>query len=308
MSWTAVTDADLVVLAGGSAPAPVDGTSRLQACDALAITAAATAVCLLPASWFDNCTRLLLDATLTQDEPVVHSLRGLFRQTYARLQLELEGTGTVPVDDEQRRAGDERRGRLLVLGDLGRAAAERVAPAAAAVRVEPGSHAERFLFALAGEPGLSSRDICDRIRGHSGRSVDEAVLSRLGRKLLAQGLVDVVRTGRRNSWDLTPRGEQLCTVLTDRQRRVEEPPDAIVFYPGVVAEAKISVEIERHGHPDLVEVLSQKGAVQYQSAGRSEGGTADDSTWTVGEVATAGPEAAPNTLPVDGVVYEKVGS
>jgi hypothetical protein len=96
----------------------------------------------------------------------------------------------------------EMRGWLLALLEVTRWGLERL-PASDELRISRNTQAWRFLQTLSlGQPRNSSY-IKDRLDS------DASQVSRLGRDLLARGLVLQRRLGREAMWELTPRGRKL---------------------------------------------------------------------------------------------------
>jgi hypothetical protein len=261
----------------------------------------------LPFSWFENVGRLIFDAALSRDGSALTELQEALRSLYLRLVAE------VAVGAADQAALYERKGRIEQLGDLARMAAERVFPTTAAARVEPGSHLERFLLVVGAMPLSSSREIMANIKERWGKDLDEAVVSRLGHKALSLGLVDVVRTGRCNSWELTPRGEKTCEILHERQAN-HETRDPVVLYTAdnklYTADDKLSMSeaISNSGQPERMGVMSrQNEPILYERMDDVEPtGLPALEDWTVGQVASAGPVGAPAIVPSEGSLYEKV--
>ena len=222
MDWQPPTKQAL--LAAETAEQPVDGRARVRAIAGL--VADGDLLENVTQAWLDRAVGLLEDAAAARDEGALVALQASLRRLYSRLQVDLEG----PVDADCRAALSERRGWVTALVTCVAAVMERLAPQFLANAIEPGSHADRFLYQLAVDPGLSSRELAERIP-EGGPPLDEAQLSRLGRRLLGQGLADVVRTGRRNSWELTPRGEQLRRDLAAKRGRglPVAKPEAIFY-------------------------------------------------------------------------------
>ena len=80
------------------------------------------------------------------------------------------------------------------------AASGRLARVDRPVRVTPDSHAHRFLAAVCRRPNLSNAEV--------GAAIDvpgRTEISRVGRRLLALGLVRRSRIGRTNRWEATTR-------------------------------------------------------------------------------------------------------
>jgi len=250
-------------------------------------------------SWCDGAARLLVDALIGEDvEPIV-LLQNMIRRAYARIVFEREA-----ATPENRARWLSWQARLEQLSEVARAAQERLLPAAAAMRIEPGSQLERFLIVVGDYPRSSGREIADRMLDRRGQPLAEPVVSRLGQRALGLGLVDVVRTGRRNSWELTPRGRKASERLHVRQGStllLYAPDDA----------TPVAAAISNCGEPDQVAVISAHGErVLYVATtdqpddGSSDRESVDD--WTVGAVAAAGPTRAPADIPSEGRVYHKV--
>jgi hypothetical protein len=123
------------------------------------------------------------DATFLRDirEPLRDSLADLFHGTHAA----------------------EARGYLVALLAMTRWGLERL-PEPASVEIPPESYAWKLLEVLhaAAEP-RSSGELKARLK------TSDSQVSRSGRQLLAQGLVNQRRAGRTAVWELTPRGRQV---------------------------------------------------------------------------------------------------
>lgn len=307
MTWQAPTQSDLAFLEGAAPISMVDGTHRdLAIAYALDAARTSTSISELPAAWFENAGRLLLDAALKRDSSAISELQEAFRALYLRLSVEIEDGSGASASMLQ-----ERKGRLDQLGDLARVAAERVFPTTAAARVEPGSHLERFLLVVSAMPRSSGREIRADIKKRWSKDLDEAVVSKLGHKAVSLGLVDVVRTGRRNSWELTPRGEKTCDILRDRQAD-HERWEPVVLYTAD-DDLSMSAAITNSGQPERMGVMSsQSEPILYErmeEVNSEEVPTASlQEEWTVGQVASAGPAGAPAIVPSDGKLYEKVSA
>jgi DNA-binding MarR family transcriptional regulator len=155
---------------------------------------------------FSAVAMLLVDSLLTGDEESLRVLQDWLRQERA------QGAGD--------RA--ESRGRLLGLIDASHWAIERVLPRSEVARVERSSHANQFLNELAASPGLGNRELADRL------SVDETQVSRLGRTLREHGLAASRQIGRRNRWELTPKGMRTLEVLNGVARDAASSSSTVV--------------------------------------------------------------------------------
>lgn len=112
-------------------------------------------------------------------------------------------------------------GRLETVTEEALLALERVPSLATLADYEPDSQPVRFLRAVAAQPGASNEDIMNAAGiGTPARA------STIGAELLQRGLARKRKVGRRNCWDLTPRGTQTLQMLAaegaPRPRRAQE--------------------------------------------------------------------------------------
>ncbi len=233
MAWTGLRADELDAIA--VAAPPIAGSARAAAVGELDKRAACVTVADAPPestgldiatssdAWFADAGRLLLDAVTSADAGSVLVLQALFRRVFAQLRSDEEQSLRTTGADTANIARAERRGRLLQLVEFSRAGQEHLLAGEAVVRMEPGGQLEQFLIVVGDHPGSSSREIASRITDRNGDPLTEPVISRLGRKALGQGLVDVVRTGRRNSWELTARGQKTWLGIRDRAHRPVSP-------------------------------------------------------------------------------------
>lgn len=132
---------------------------------------------------------IITDASLCADEPALVEVQdGL--QWLHRHYLDVNA-----LDGEQR----EQRGRILGLIDVVHWALRRL-PSGLQLALQPDGHAARFLQAVARRQGLSNQQLAAEL------GTDETEISRVGRKLLAAGVVWRRKEWRQNAWDITPRG------------------------------------------------------------------------------------------------------
>ena len=121
---------------------------------------------------FSALAMLLIDSSMNGDDSALRAIQDWLRAEYAR------------ASGQSDPGGIEARGRTRGLIDASHWAIQRVLPLSDIRWVEAGSHAERFMSALRREPGLSNRDLAERL------AVDETQISRSGRKLrLTKGLM-----------------------------------------------------------------------------------------------------------------------
>jgi DNA-binding transcriptional ArsR family regulator len=105
----------------------------------------------------------------------------------------------------------EVRGYLLALLAITRLGLERL-PDPLAVEFPVDSHAARALRALAAGKPLSSKEL------QTALDTSPSQMSRVGRQLLAHGLVVQRRSGRTASWEITPRGRLVAPAPASSRR------------------------------------------------------------------------------------------
>ncbi|MDN3353040.1 ROK family transcriptional regulator [Actinomadura sp. DC4] len=121
----------------------------------------------------------------------------------------------------------EFRGRLQGLLDVTQWALRRL-PSRLQLALVPSGHAARFLVAVIQRPGLSNQEIAARIEA------DETEVSRVGRRLLAAGVVMRRKEWRHNIWDATPRGRQYAESSGLLTKAAPAPPTTAALGVGVV--------------------------------------------------------------------------
>lgn len=146
---------------------------------------------------FSALAMLLIDATLRGDEVGLKAVQEWLRWEYSE--------GLLKSEDESDHMA--RCGRLLGLADVSHWAIERVLPLAALSRLERGGYTARFLRELVATPGLSNQELAERL------AVDETEVSRVGRRLLEDGMAVRRRVGRRNYWEISPKGRRSLQLL-----------------------------------------------------------------------------------------------
>lgn len=146
---------------------------------------------------------LIADAALAADETALQQAQDGLQRLHAA-QLATNSSGQA-----------EDRGRVLALLDSVDWTLRRLARRAA---VSPQSHAARCLLKLSDYPGLYSGQLSDAV------GIDDTQMSRLGRRLLAQGLVRNRRLGKNVSWELTANGWAAAQALEQPGDR-ESPSD-----------------------------------------------------------------------------------
>ena len=156
---------------------------------------------------FSALGMLVTDASLASDEPALEAAQDGLQWLYSRQEALSD-----PDDDQV-----EQRGRLLGLIDVTHWALRRL-PSTLQVGPDPSSHAGQFLKAVAERPGLSNQELAMRL------GTDETETSRVGRRLLAAGLVWRRKQWRRNAWDITPRGHT-CLVKAGLADEDTQEPD-----------------------------------------------------------------------------------
>jgi len=138
---------------------------------------------------FSALGMLVTDASLAADERALQAAQDGLQWLYSRQ----EALGDPDAEQV------EQRGRLLGLIDVTHWALRRL-PSTLQMGLDLASHAGQFLAAVAERPGLSNQELALRL------GIDETEASRVGRRLLAAGVVWRRKDWRRNAWDITPRG------------------------------------------------------------------------------------------------------
>ena len=203
---------------------------------------------------FSALGMLITDASLCADEPalieVQDGLQWLFRTHYL----------DVPALDGDQR---EQRGRILGLIDTVQWALRRL-PSGLQLSLHPNGHAARFLVAVARRQGMSNKELAAEL------GTDETEISRVGRKLLAAGVVWRRKEWRHNAWDITPRGRQYAEtagLLQKDEVAVRVPAEHPAPREGARAEA------DAHGLPgEAPEPRGRSGrGARPEPQGREEG-------------------------------------
>jgi hypothetical protein len=105
----------------------------------------------------------------------------------------------------------ELRGYLLAMLAVTRWGLQRL-PDPDALAIDRDTQAWKMLVELGKGSSVSSGELRQRLR------TNESQVSRVGRQLLAAGLVAQRRIGRTATWELTPRGRQVMRHAADNQR------------------------------------------------------------------------------------------
>jgi hypothetical protein len=136
---------------------------------------------------------IVVDALVRGDAATLAEVPGPVRDALARL---FDAKGNVR----------EVRGYLVGILAVTRLGLEQL-PDSFVLAIAPDTHAALVLQALAGDGTLSGGELRLRL----GTSASQ--LSRVGRQLLAGGLVVQRRAGREASWEITPRGRAAVDIL-----------------------------------------------------------------------------------------------
>lgn len=151
---------------------------------------------------------LLIDATLDGDEVSLHS---------ASRELQLLYRALTRLDRSNEPETVEDRGRVLAFLDAVAWGLERTLALGALAEIELDSSAHQFLKVVTEQPGLTNGEVAQAV----GISDNEA--SRVGRRLADAGLAAKRRLGRRNHWEITPKGLQTVVLLENGALRYRRP-------------------------------------------------------------------------------------
>jgi len=150
---------------------------------------------------------LLVDAALDGDEASLLDANRRLQVLYRIL--------SRPKSESDERA--EHRGKVLAFLDVTSWAIERALSLEAMAALEGDSAAFEFLKAVHETPGMTNHDISQAI------GVSESDASRIGRRLADSGLAAKRRVGRRNNWEITPKGLQSLDLLIGGAARFRRP-------------------------------------------------------------------------------------
>jgi predicted NBD/HSP70 family sugar kinase len=159
---------------------------------------------------FNALAMLIVDAVLDGDDASLRAAQDGLQRVYGE-QSWLEDPSAEQM---------ESRGRVLGMIDLVQWSLRRVVPKSLVARLEPDGYARRFLELVAETPGLSNTELGTQL------GTDETQVSRTGRNLLASGLARKRKLGRKNQWEITPRGHQALGAQ-EATIRIESHPDVL---------------------------------------------------------------------------------
>jgi predicted NBD/HSP70 family sugar kinase len=183
---------------------------------------------------FNALAMLVTDASLAGDEPALEAAQDGLQWLYSRHEM------LTNPDDSQ----VEQRGRLLGMIDGTHWALRRL-PSTLHAGVDPSSHAGRFLQTVAQRPGLSNQELAMQL------GIDETEVSRVGRRLLAAGVVWRRKDWRRNAWDITPRGRDCLMNAGLADADTEEPELEFAVGVKMLPHRLVGVIVDANAQPLL---------------------------------------------------------
>ncbi len=260
------------------------------------------------AAWLTGLAVMISEASSRRDRTKLVELQHALREAYAQV---LRPEGPASGADELVRG--RWQGQLLAYGEIVRWALEEAVDASMAPDLEADSLAEHFLLHVAQHPGCRNRDLSDALG--SSRPVDDGQLSRLGSRLLSLGLVQRLRAGRNNVWELTPRGERVVRGIAERYmtdfvaNARNDGDDTIMIASPTAFSNTLEQEIEHRGTPERLVIFTEGGALTYRRivGGDQPGEPTDAGVVTLEQVASLGPTAAPDQVCVsDRICYERL--
>lgn len=168
--------------------------------------------------WFEILSLTVIDAVITRDTATLDQINDLLHRAHCHV-VRCE---TAPEQRISSRTDlpdpDLAESRLEIAMEFVRSAQRRIAPFTEATKIR-GTNGERFLRVVSEHPLCNSRTICAELArlgnatGGSTQPFNEGQLSRIGKKLRADGLVFSVRWRGGLAWDLTPRGRSVLDTL-----------------------------------------------------------------------------------------------
>jgi len=142
---------------------------------------------------------LVVDATLDGDEAALYSAWRQLQHLYRLLSRRIDERAAEDVAED--------RGRILAYLDVVMWALDRNLSLRTLSELEGDSAAHEFLKVVSEEPGLSNAQLADKL------DMSETEVSRLGRRLADASFAAKRRIGRRNRWEVTPKGLQTLDLL-----------------------------------------------------------------------------------------------
>ena len=230
----------------------------------------------LDRGWFADVSLVVVDAVVARDKRALDALDDLIREVH-RVVVGARRDPSEPHDPPDR--ADQLRSCeswAQLTANYVRSALDRVAPAAAAVRMR-GTYREQILRIVADQPGINSRTIRSLINantpapqpaGRAPKLMDEGQLSRLGNSLRAEGYVFAERGARGLSWELTPRGEELLDHLSRGSEGAGPHGNGMVITTGSVAPVAVA-QMLREDLPPVVSFVRSNDVIKYRRAQRT---------------------------------------
>ncbi|MGY1684997.1 hypothetical protein ACI8AK_05345 [Geodermatophilus sp. SYSU D00867] len=276
----------------------------------------------LDGSWWERVSRVVVDAVLARDKAAVDLLDGLLRRLNRALAVAQHEEASRNAPGPRLDALRQAECWLHMAMEFVRTAQERIAPVAFAAAVA-GTRAESFLRIVEQEPGINSRGIRERMRettlagGGRGAAIDEAQLSRLGKKLRTDRLVVATRGRSGLSWELSPLGALVLEhvrqtrVRVPRPRRAQ-PVDNMLIAVGASTASEVVTATLSASEPREITVLRDEESVTYERRDLSSRAVSGDEPVPVAAaVHDLVDEPAASTRPStfslgNGVVYEQV--
>lgn len=259
-------------------------------------------------AWLAGLAVMISEASSCRDRTKLLELQHALREAYAQV---LRPEGPAAGADELVRG--RWQGQLLAYGEIVRWALEEAVDASAAPDLEADSLAEHFLLHVAQHPGCRNRDLSDALG--SSRPVDDGQLSRLGSRLLSLGLVQRLRAGRNNVWELTPRGERAVRAIAERAitefmaNAENDGDDTVMIASPTAFSHTLQQEIQHRGTPERLVIFTEGGTLTYRRTvgGDQLGNPTDAGVITLEQVASLAPADAPEQVCVsDRICYERL--
>jgi len=225
----------------------------------------------LDRGWFADVSLIVVDAVVARDKRALDALDDLIREVH---RIVVGARRDTPRPDDGPDRADQLRSCeswAQLTANYVRSALDRVAPAAAAVRMR-GTYREQILRIVADQPGINSRTIRSLINANGtppqAKLMDEGQLSRLGNSLRAEGYVFAERGPRGLSWELTPRGEELLDNLSRGAEAAGQHRNGMVITTGSVAPVAVA-QMLREDMPPVVSFVRSNDVVKYRRAQRT---------------------------------------
>ncbi|MGK5693118.1 ROK family protein [Streptomyces sp. URMC 128] len=208
-----------------------------------------------PAPWTEGdrraLVRVLVDASLDGDEDSLRSAVDWLQWVYAT---------SDELAADLRRSHQAEVAALISVAQYGLRRAQAIA---AASSVDLRGSQGAFLRAVGRDPGCSNLDLVELL------GVGETQVSRTGGQLAKLGLVTKRKIGRRNYWDMTPRGWEVLRSADGSEGAAEKSPIPANEPAEVDRVVASTLELEQLSRTPTAAAVAERANLSEGAAGRA---------------------------------------